>query len=382
MLRLIDSAPTGLFTMTIAVVSAVLLVGTGLDMERHFARAQTAIQFDDGDEIYRFVREDVAAGGSVGGPVEASCGTGTLTYSVTGADAASFTIKTSTGQLLVAEGVSLDYESGKTTYRIVVTATDESKETANADVVITVDNVNEPPQFDPDNIFFDSYTVQENTAVNKNVGYAITAVDPEGGDVTYSLAGANATLFDVDSSSGQITTKTSLNYETASSHSVSFTASDPQSNSASIDLTIEVTDDDTEAPGKPAEPAVEPNSGNGHEALKVTWAVPANDGPAIKSYVVQHRIEGSASEWTPTTFTGSVLSGTATGLDTATNYEVRIRAINDECNGPWSGPITAETMPEPRTNSRPYFSDEQRLNCYSQRIQYCSWYLAIVRGHS
>ena len=198
------------------------------------------------------MKEDVQPGGSVGAPVEASGGTGTLTYSLSGTDAASFTINTGTGQILLAEGASLDYESEKTTYRLVVTATGQPGETASVDVVIYVENVNEPPEFDIDNIFFESFEVKENTAANTNLGYPITAIDPEGGDVTYSLAGTDAALFDVDDSGGQVKTKGSLNYEAASSYTVAFTASDPQSNSASIDLTIMVKDVNTEAPGKPA----------------------------------------------------------------------------------------------------------------------------------
>ena len=54
--------------------------------------------------------------------------------------------------------------------------------------------------------------------------------------MTHSLTGANAGLFDVDASNGQVKTKGSLNYEAASTYTVAFTASDPQSNSASIAL--------------------------------------------------------------------------------------------------------------------------------------------------
>ena len=53
--------------------------------------------------------------------------------------------------------------------------------------------------------------------------------------------------------SGQVKTTETLNYEAASTYAVAFTASDPQSNSASIALTITVTDIDTEAPGRTCE---------------------------------------------------------------------------------------------------------------------------------
>ena len=334
------------------------MVGTGLDTAHPHALAQTSIQFEGGYEIERFVNEDVQSGGSVGAPVVASGGTGTLTYGLTGNDAASFTINTGTGQILLAQGASFDYESEKTTYRLVVTATGQPGETASVDVVIYVENVNEPPEFDIDNIFFESFEVKENTAANTNLGYPITAIDPEGGDVTYSLAGTDAALFDVDDSGGQVKTKGSLNYETASSYTVAFTASDPQSNSASIALTIMVKDVNTEAPGKPAKPSVAPNPGIGHEALVVMWTAPANEGPAITSYVVQYRGEDSGDEWDQVTVDGSGLETTVSELESGTKYEVQVRAVNDEGEGPWSESGKAETMVAPLANSLPEFDDD------------------------
>ena len=329
-----------------------------MDTAHPHALAQASIRFEEGYEIGRFVNEDVQSGGSVGAPVEASGGTGTLTYSLSGTDAASFTINTGTGQILLAEGASLDYESEKTTYRLVVTATGQPGETASVDVVIYVENVNEPPEFDIDNIFFESFEVKENTAANTNLGYPITAIDPEGGDVTYSLAGTDAALFDVDDSGGQVKTKGSLNYEAASSYTVAFTASDPQSNSASIDLTIMVKDVNTEAPGKPAKPSVSPNPGNGHESLAVTWTVPGNEGPAITNYVVQYRVEDSGDEWDQVTVGGSGLETTVSELESGTKYEVQVRAVNDEGEGPWSESGKAETLAAPPPNSLPEFDDD------------------------
>ena len=342
----------------IAVTATALMVGTGLDSVNPLVLAQTSIQFEEGYEIERFVNEDVQPGGSVGAPVVASGGTGTLTYSLSGTDAASFTINTSSGQILLAEGASLDYESEKTTYRLVVTATGQPGETASVDVTILVDDVNEPPDFDIDNILFESFEVRENTAANTNIGDPITAVDPEDGEVTYSLAGTDAALFDVDDSGGQVKTKESLNYETASTYTVAFTASDPQSNSASIDLTIMVKDVDTEAPGKPAKPSVSPNPANGHEVLAITWTVPDNEGPAITSYVVQYRVEDSGDEWDQVTVGGSGLETTVSELELETKYEAQVRAVNDEGEGPWSESGTAETLAAPPPNSLPEFDDD------------------------
>ena len=358
MLRHLVSATAGLIPVAAALFSAALMVGTGLDSAHPLVLAQTSIQFEEGYEIERFVNEDVQPGGSVGAPIEASGGTGTLTYSLSGTDAASFTINTGTGQILLAQGESLDYESEKTTYRLVVTATGQPGETASVDVTILVENVNEPPDFDIDNILFESFEVRENTAANTNIGDPITAVDPEDGEVTYSLAGTHAALFDVDDLSGQVKTKESLNYETASSYTVAFTASDLQNNSASIDLAIMVKDVDTEAPGKPAKPSVSPNPANGHEVLAITWTVPDNEGPGITSYVVQYRIEDSGDEWDQVTVGGSGLETTVSELESGTKYEAQVRAVNDEGEGPWSESGKTETLVAPPANSLPEFDDD------------------------
>ena len=235
------------------------------------------------------IDENTSTNTNIGDPIAASDPeSAVLIYSLSGADSALFSVGASTGQIRVGASTVLDHESpadsgNDNVYELTVQVTDGKNVDGSSDttiddsiiVTITVRNVNEPPEFDSSGVELE---VAENTATNTNIGDQIAATDPEGGDVTYSLTGANAGLFDVDASSGQVKTNGSLNYEAASTYTVAFTASDPQSNSASIALTIAVTDIDTEAPGEPAKPSVVPNSGNGHEALKVTWTAPENAG--------------------------------------------------------------------------------------------------------
>ena len=60
-----------------------------------------------------------------------------LTYSLSGTDASSFTIVRGSGQIQVARGVKLDYET-KQTYTVTVTATDPSDKSDSITVTITV----------------------------------------------------------------------------------------------------------------------------------------------------------------------------------------------------------------------------------------------------
>ena len=100
--------------------------------------------------------------------------------------------------------------------------------------------------------------VEENTT--GMVGNAVTAKDPDPNEdpLVYTLSGADAALFSVDADDattpdvdegGQITVKsgTKLDFETRTTYMVTITATDSFTDSASIDVTIMVTDVD-EAP--------------------------------------------------------------------------------------------------------------------------------------
>ena len=86
--------------------------------------------------------------------------------------------------------------------------------------------------------------VAEGTSASQNVGEPVEAVDP-GDTLTYSLVGDDAGHFGIDSASGQLLTKSSLDYDTKSSYSVVVEvtdgADDADEADPSIDDTIEVT---------------------------------------------------------------------------------------------------------------------------------------------
>ena len=91
----------------------------------------------------RFIDENSASGANVGGRVTASDpDRDTLTYTLTGTDASSFTINSRTGQIMVGAGITLDYEN-KSSYSVRVTATDPDSESASASVTVMVTNVDE-----------------------------------------------------------------------------------------------------------------------------------------------------------------------------------------------------------------------------------------------
>ena len=79
-----------------------------------------------------------------------------------------------------------------------------------------------------------------------NVRTVVTATDPNGGIITYSLGGTDAGSFSIDQETGQITVKsaTKLNLEAKATYMVTVTATDPGDLSDSVAVTIKLTDED------------------------------------------------------------------------------------------------------------------------------------------
>ena len=86
-------------------------------------------------------------------------------------------------------------------------------------------------------------TVAENTGTGVNIGNAVLATDPDNDTLTYTLSGTDASSFDIDRTSGQLTTRAALDYESKASYTLVIAASDG-SLEDSITVTINVTDVD------------------------------------------------------------------------------------------------------------------------------------------
>ncbi|HAF27815.1 MAG TPA: hypothetical protein DCG75_02100, partial [Bacteroidales bacterium] len=156
---------------------------------------------------------------------------GSITYSLGGADAGDFTINTSTG---VIQMIARSFESpadanSDNTYEITLIATDDDSNTDSEDWTVTIDDIVESAVFTIDAISDDNN--DENniyTSVTPNLSGATPV-----GNVTYTLAGTDATLFTINTSNG-VVSMIARNYE-----------SPADNNSDNIyELTIIATDDD------------------------------------------------------------------------------------------------------------------------------------------
>ena len=103
-----------------------------------------------------------------------------------------------------------DHET-KPVVRVNVHASDENS-TSTKGVTINITDVNELPTF-PETEDGER-SVAENTIANQPVGEPVAATDPDAGaSLTYLLTGSDADHFSIDSSTGQIRTKSALNRE-------------------------------------------------------------------------------------------------------------------------------------------------------------------------
>jgi len=121
----------------------------------------------------------------------------TYSYEISGDDADSFEVVE--GQLKVKSDVSLDYET-KASYSITLTATDSTNLSISEDLTITATNLNDNAPIFTSASSFDLVESQ-------NFVGTVTATDADGNsNLTYSISGGDdASLFSIDSSTGQLT---------------------------------------------------------------------------------------------------------------------------------------------------------------------------------
>ena len=154
----------------------------------------------------RSVVENTGTGQNIGTAVEATAAsvTDTLTYTLSGTDAASFGIVSTSGQLQTKG--TLDYET-KNEYSVTVGVSDGT-DTASITVTINVTDVNETLVF-PDTTDT-TLEITQYIAVGADIGMPISATDSDTADgdtdvnptdvnvdvLTYSLGGTDAESFD------------------------------------------------------------------------------------------------------------------------------------------------------------------------------------------
>ena len=243
---------------------------------------------------------------------------GTFMY-ITGADMASYTPKASdVGYYLRAVAM---YDDGEG-------ITKEAMATTELAVV-----ANNAPEFATDTA---TREVQENSAAEAAVGDPVTATDADSGDtLTYALSGADAMYFSIDPGTGQIMVgmDTMLDHEAEkTTYMVTVTAtddSDAHNNSASIAVTINVTDVN-EAPMFAEATADRSIDENSAEDMAVGDPVMAMDPDAGDT--LAYSLSGDDAMYFSIDDMGQITVGANTMLDyeTKMSYMVTVTATDDD----------------------------------------------------
>ena len=192
----------------------------------------------------RDVAENSRAGTNVGAPVTATDkgedgSPEILTYTLSGADATSYTINSATGQISVAADVTLDHETNEpNTDTVTVRATDPTDRYSEVEVTIRITDVDENPTVSGTA----THDLNENSheaSPTLTLGSAYTVSDPEDGtdaaDFTWSVSGRDSARFAI-SAGGQLSFREAPNYERPWRSGGSL----PQRND--YELTVEATD--------------------------------------------------------------------------------------------------------------------------------------------
>ena len=297
----------------------------------------------------REIAENSAAGSSIGDPVTAADQDGdTLTYSLTGGDAALFHIDAETGQITVGEDTELDFET-RTTYAPAVVADDGKGATTDMTVTINVTDVNDKPSFPDETVALE---IAENSATGSPIGDPIAAVDQDGDPLTYSLAGDDAALFRIDAETGQITVGegTELDFETRMTYTLKVVADDGRGATADVSVTINVTDVN-DRPMFPDETAIREIAENSAAGSPIGDPVTAvdQDGDTLTYSLTG----GDAALFRIDAETGQITVGEDTELDFETRMTYTLTVGADDGRGATAD--VSVTINVTDVNDRPMF---------------------------
>ncbi len=164
----------------------------------------------------------------------------TLRYSLSGADAANFTIDEATGAIRTIAGKAYNFEA-KSSYLVLVTATDSGEQPRQASATITIQltNVNEAPVVTVENL-----NVAENSAAGVKPG-SITAQDEDAGDVLrWTILSQSQNWVGVNEATGELTVLAGavIDFEGNKENVISIRVTDTLGASSTRTITLTATD--------------------------------------------------------------------------------------------------------------------------------------------
>ena len=289
------------------------------------------------DTAARSVAENTAAGQNVGAALTATdADSDTLTYTLEGADAASFDIVSGSGQIQTRTGVTYNHEA-QSTYTVIVKADDSNGGTDTVTVTITVTDVDEPPGIPA----APTVTATAGSTTSLDVTWtapANTGPDIDNYDLIYRESGSGPFTSGPQNVTGASAAIGSLAPGTA--YQVQVRATNAEGDS---DWSLSGTGQTgNSAPGAPT---VLSATASGTTRIDLSWTAPASTGgSAITGYRIEVSSNGGSS-WTNLVANTSNTTTTYshTGLTAGATRHYRVSAINTNGTGTASNVANATT---------------------------------------
>ncbi|MCX7417976.1 MAG: cadherin domain-containing protein [Planctomycetia bacterium] len=165
---------------------------------------------------------------------------GVVTFGLSDDAGGRFTINSSTGVVTVANGGLLNHDI-ITSHIITIVATDVGGMASSQNFTINVTNV---APITPTDVNGAANTLPENSANGTLVGVTASSSDPSGGTIAYSLSNNAGGRFTINAETGVVSVANGslLDFESATSHSITAVATDAGGLTSSQNFTINLSD--------------------------------------------------------------------------------------------------------------------------------------------
>ena len=294
----------------------------------------TLTAVSDTDTAANSLAENAAIGAAVGITAHASdADTGAVvTYSLTDDAGGKFSINATTGVVTLAS--ALDFETAQShTITVQATSSDGSPSTSQT-FTIAVTNVNDNPVTAITDTNADTEVLAEDAAIGSLAGITAHASDADtGAVVTYSLSDNAGGKFAINSTTGVVTLASALDYETATSHTITVVAtSSDGSTPTSQNYTITVTNVSDNGVVGPADTNVATNNVDenvsvGTVVSGLTIAASDADTGTTIAYSLTNDAGG---KFAIDATTGVVTVAGALDYETAASHTITVRALSSD----------------------------------------------------
>ncbi len=248
-----------------------------------------------------------------------------VTWSLSGTDAAEFTIDTNTGVVTLIENP--DFET-QPSYEFTVIATDAAGNQSEQQVSLAVNDLNDAaPQITSGAT---ASTIDENSGSDQAI-YTATAAN---GSVTWSLGtGGDAAQLSINASTGVVTLAPNPDHEMQSSYAFTVVATDTDGNSSEQPVSLVITDLDEVAPTITSGAATQPideNTGAG----QIVYTATSTDTGDISSGPISYSLSqvGDSAAFTIDAVTGTVTLVENPNFETQSRFDFTVVATDGAGN--------------------------------------------------